>query len=199
MQEILTEGSLTTEDLKKFNQYLSLMSGELERCGNIVSGLLSFSRETSLEYKNINLNDVIDAVITLTLHKMELQNIELVSEPVPGMNLIRGDANRLQQALLNLIFNAVEAMPEGGWLRILSKLDETQKKLIVEIEDTGQGIPEKHLDNLYDPFFTTKKEGEGTGLGLSIVYGVIKNHGGKIKVHSTLGKGTKFTISFPVI
>ena len=199
MQEILTEGSPTAEDLKKFNQYLSLMSGELERCGNIVSGLLSFSRETSLEYKNINLNDVIDAVITLTLHKMELQNIELVSEPVPGMNLIRGDANRLQQALLNLIFNAVEAMPEGGWLRILSKLDETQKKLIVEIEDTGQGIPEKHLDNLYDPFFTTKKEGEGTGLGLSIVYGVIKNHGGKIKVHSTLGKGTKFTISFPVI
>jgi signal transduction histidine kinase len=199
MKEILTEGSPTTEDLKQFSQYLSLMSGELERCGNIVSGLLSFSRETSLEYKNVNISDVIDAVITLTRHKMELQNIELGVDLTPGMKLIRGDANRLQQALLNLIFNAIEAMPDGGWLRILTKLDRTQKEMIVEIEDTGPGIPQKHLNNLYDPFFTTKKEGEGTGLGLSIVYGVIKNHGGKIKVDSIVDKGTKFTISFPVI
>jgi signal transduction histidine kinase len=198
MKQILTEGSPTKEELKQFEKYLSLMSGELERCGSIVSGLLSFSRETSLEYKNVSINDVIDAVITLTRHKMELQNIELGVDLAPGMNLIRGDANRLQQALLNLIFNAIEAMPDGGWLRIVSKLDETQKELIVEIEDTGQGIPQQHLDNLYDPFFTTKKEGEGTGLGLSIVYGVIKNHGGKIKVDSIVDRGTKFTISFPV-
>ncbi len=199
MQEILSEGYPTEENLEKFRHFLSLMSTELERCGNIVSGLLSFSRETQLEYKSLNFNDVLDSVITLTRHKMELQNIRLVTDLTDGIIIVRGDANRLQQALLNLVFNAIEAMPEGGQLGIVTKLNETEKNFQVRIQDTGNGIPEEIQDHIYDPFFTTKEEGNGTGLGLSIVYGVTKNHGGKINVKSTVGKGTVFTLTFSTV
>jgi two-component system NtrC family sensor kinase len=199
MQKILSEDILTPDNLGKFKEFLTLMSSELERCGKIVSGLLSFSRQIPLEYKPIDLTDIIDAVLRLTRHKMELQNIILVTLMHPGVVLIRGDANRLQQAFLNLIFNAIEAMPEGGQLDIVSALDDSQKQITIEIRDTGTGMPEKHLDHIFDPFFTTKKEGEGTGLGLSIVYGVVQNHGGKVSVQSKEGEGTVFTLTFPVL
>ncbi len=199
MQKILSENILTPDNLSKFKEFLSLMSSELERCGKIVSGLLSFSRQIPHEYKTIELNDIINAVLRLTRHKMELQNIKLVTPIHPGPIFIRGDANRLQQTLLNLIFNAIEAMPEGGLLNILSEFNESKKQIKLEIRDTGYGISEKHLDHIFDPFFTTKKEGEGTGLGLSIVYGVVHNHGGKIKVKSKEGEGTVFTLTFPTL
>ena len=199
MQEILAEGYPTEENLEKFRDFLSLMSKELERCGNIIAGLLSFSRETQLEYKSIDLNDVLDSVITLTRHKMGLHNIQLVTDLTPGMIMIRGDANLLQQALLNLIFNAIEAMEEGGQLTIVIKHNEADKQVQIQIQDTGHGIPEKNVGHIYDPFFTTKEEGKGTGLGLSIVHGVTKNHGGKIAVDSTVGKGTVFTLTFPTL
>jgi len=199
MQEILAEGYPTEENLEKFRHFLSLMSTELERCGNIVSGLLSFSRETQLEYKHLNFNDVLDAVLTLTRHKMELQNIRLDTDLSRNIIMVKGDANRLQQTLLNLIFNAIEAMPEGGQLGILTKVNEAEKNFQIQIQDTGQGIPEEDLDHIYDPFFTTKEEGQGTGLGLSIVYGVTKNHGGKISIKSAVGKGTVFTLTFPTL
>lgn len=199
MQEILSEGDPSPEDMGRFRHFLSLMSKELERCGNIVSGLLSFSRDTQLEYKRLNFNDVLDAVGTLTRHKMELQNIRLLMDLAPGIIMVRGDANRLQQAFLNLIFNAIEAMPEGGELSIRTRLNKIENTIQVRIQDTGQGIPESHLDHIYEPFFTTKAEGKGTGLGLSIVYGVVKNHGGKISVKSEVGKGTIFTMTFPTM
>jgi len=199
MLEILAEGTPSEEDLEKFRHFLSLMSKELERCGNIVSGLLSFSRETQLEYKSLNFNEVIDSVIMLTRHKMQLQDVRLITDLTGDIAIIRGDANRLQQALLNLIFNAIEAMPEGGDLSIISKLNEKEKKIEVQIRDTGHGIPKEHLDHIYEPFFTTKEHGKGTGLGLSIVYGVIKSHGGKIRVNSSAEKGTEFKLTFPTL
>ena len=174
------------------------MSKELERCGNIVSGLLSFSRESTIEYKDIDLNEVLEAVITLTRHTMELRDIELITQLLPGLLMIRGNGSQLQQCFLNLIFNAVEAMPDGGQLTILSKLDRAKKNALIEIRDTGYGIPKENLDHIYDPFFTTKGEGEGTGLGLSIVYGVTKNHEGNIKIDSEVGKGSSFILNFPI-
>ena len=197
MQAILAAGPVSAEDLEQFKQYLALMSDELERCGSIVSGLLSFSRETPLEYKPLNINDVLDAVITLTRHKMELQGVQLVTDLVTGIIMVYGDANRLQQALLNLVFNALEAMPQGGRLEISSRLSKDKKRIDIDVRDSGCGIPEADMDHLFDPFFTTKAEGEGTGLGLSIVYGVIKNHRGNVHVSSTVGKGTVFTLSLP--
>jgi signal transduction histidine kinase len=199
MREILTEGSVTTEDLKQFNQYLSLMSGELERCGNIVSGLLSFSRESPKEYKRIDLNEVLEAVLSLTRHKMELRDVELITRLYPGLLMIQGNERELQQCFLNLIFNAIESMPEGGRLSVMSKLESDKKNARIEILDTGYGIPEKNLEYIFDPFFTTKEEGKGTGLGLSIVYGITKNHKGSIRVNSKEGEGSSFILTFPVL
>ena len=105
----------------------------------------------------------------------------------------------MQQTLLNLLFNAIEAMPAGGQLDIVSRANGEGSEAIIEIRDTGSGISPDHLDHIFDPFFTTKKEGEGTGLGLSIVYGVINNHRGQIAVESTEGEGTVFTLKIPLL
>jgi signal transduction histidine kinase len=199
MQDILAEGEPKPESLEKFKGFLTIMSSELERCGNIITGLLSFSREYPLAYKNIVFNDILEAVIRLTQHKIELQNIRLVTDFQAGIAMVKGDANRLQQVLLNLIFNAIEAMPQGGELTITSCLVKNNQEIQIEIRDTGHGIPEKQINHIFDPFFTTKKEGEGTGLGLSIVYGVVNNHGGKVRTKSRENEGTTFILNFPVL
>jgi len=198
MQEILDEGDPTPESLQKFREFLSLMSKELERCGEIVSGLLSFSRVSSKEFKEDDLNELLEQVIRLTRHKMELQNIGVFTEFSPSPLVVLGDENQLQQCFLNLVFNAIEAMPEGGNLWIRATLDSSKKHALVTIKDTGCGIAEENLDHIFDPFFTTKGEGEGTGLGLSIVYGVVKLHKGKIEVSSRLEQGSSFVLTFPV-
>jgi len=197
MQEILSEGRPRREDLEQFKNHLSFMSKELERCGNIVSGLLSFSRETPKEFKEVDLNDVLNSVISLTRHKMELFNVELTTRLHQGLLIVQGDERELQQCFLNLIFNAIEAMPNGGKLQIISELERNNKNVRIEIRDTGYGISKKNLEHIFDPFFTTKGEGEGTGLGLSIVYGITKNHKGNIKVNSRTGEGSSFVLTFP--
>jgi len=184
--------------LKDFQHYLSLMSKELERCGNIISGLLSFSRESSREFKSIDLNELLGQVITLTRHKMELQNIQVSTKFFPGALVVKGDGNQLQQCFLNLLFNAIEAMPGGGRLSIHSRLDSSRSNALVTIKDTGCGIAKDNLDHIFDPFFTTKEEGEGTGLGLPIVYGVVKAHKGSIEVNSQHGEGASFILTLPI-
>lgn len=198
MQEMVKKDQIDPNDMTKFREYLDIMSNELDRCGNIVSGLLSFSRETPLSFIDINMNDVINAVVSLVNHKIELQNIKLTVDLAPGILLIRGDTNHLQQCILNLIFNAIESMPEGGNLEIRSCCDANQENFQIDIKDTGCGISTENREHIFDPFFTTKPEGEGTGLGLSIVYGIVKNHGGKVDVKSTTGEGTRFRLTFPV-
>jgi len=199
MENILAGGLPTPEDLADFKEYLSLMTPELERCGNIVSGLLSFSRETDLVYRPINLNEVLQAVIALTRHKLELQGIKLTIHLHPAALWVRGNASRLEQCLLNLVFNSMEAMPEGGDLGVISEPDPARNQVRVEIRDSGSGIRAEHLNHIFDPFFTTKKAGKGTGLGLSIVYGIVKNHSGDIRVTSEAGQGTSFVLEFPYL
>jgi len=199
MKETLSESDPNPSDLKQFKEYLSLMSNELERCGSIVSGLLSFSRESTMEYKTVDMNEIIDTVIMLTRHKMKLQEITLETDLFPETLPINGDTNHLQQCFLNLIFNAIEAMPRGGALTIKSWLGKSDHKAWVTFQDAGYGIAADDLSHIFDPFFTTKNSGEGTGLGLSIVYGVVKNHGGNISADSEIKKGTTFKLSFPVV
>jgi len=199
MEDILAKGQPTSKDLGELKEFVSLMTPELERCGKIVSGLLSFSRETALEYKTINLNKVLEAIIALTHHKLELQSIKLATQLCPEPLWVRGNASRLEQCLLNLVFNAMEAMPEGGDLWVVSKLDPAQKNVLVEIRDTGLGINEENMNHIFDPFFTTKEVGQGTGLGLSIAYGIVKNHSGHIRVESEVEKGSSFFLKFPYL
>jgi signal transduction histidine kinase len=199
MLDVLSAGPPAEESLKEFKRHLQLMSTELERLGGIVSGLLSFAREQGVEHTQVDLNEVLNAVLSLTRHKMQLADIRLVTELYPAPVMLEGDVNQLQQCFLNLIFNAVESMPDGGELTVTSRMDGKAERARVRIRDTGYGIPKEVKDNLFDPFFTTKDVGEGTGLGLSIVYGVVKNHRGTIKVDSKEGEGTTFTLTFPVI
>jgi signal transduction histidine kinase len=195
MLSMLAGGRLSAEGLEEFKQYLEMMSEELERCGRIVSGLLSFSREKPMQYMVIDLNDLIQSVVTLAHHKMQMQQIEMTTTLSKLPLMISGDKNHLQQCMLNLLFNAMEAMPGGGTLSIISKMD--KKKIMVEVKDTGEGIAEEHMDQIFNPFFTTKADGQGTGLGLSIVYNVVKMHRGEISVESRLGQGSRFILSFP--
>ncbi len=197
MEMTLSEEGLTAKDRSTLRKYSELMTGELERCGKIVSGLLSFSRESTMEYTSLDLNDALTSVIALIRHKLELQDIELRTALHPAPLMVRGDTNLLQQCLLNLIFNAVEAMKPGGLLEVCSTPEEEGRFATVRITDNGHGIPEEQLGHIFEPFYTTKEAGKGTGLGLSIVYGVVKNHEGHIQVDSQAGKGTSFMIHLP--
>jgi signal transduction histidine kinase len=199
MESILSEGSPSQEDLDQLKEYLGIMSAELERCGNIISGLLSFARESTMETRDVQLDEILRAVIALTRHKMELQEIGLHLNMSAEPLHIQGDASQLQQCFLNLIFNAIEAMPEGGRLDISALLDRQKRRVCVTIQDTGCGIAEEEVDKIFDPFFSTKPEGKGTGLGLSIVYGIVKSHRGVIEVNSVSGQGSAFTLCFPVL
>lgn len=199
MEEVLAEGNPSEKDLEQFKKQLALMSRELERCGNIVSGLLSFSRESKLEYANLDLNEILQTVLTLTHHKMNLMSIELITDLSSTGLTVKGDANQLQQCFLNLIFNSIEAMPEGGVLRVKSSYDSANKRARIKIQDTGSGISKDKLDHIFDPFFTTKQAGKGTGLGLSIVYGIVKNHKGDILIDSTVGEGSTSIVTIPTI
>jgi signal transduction histidine kinase len=174
------------------------MTGELERCGAIISGLLSFSRESAMAFRTLDLNDILTSVIALTRHKMDLQDIRLNQDLFKGPLKVDGDVSQLQQCFLNLIFNAIEAMPQGGHLDISSKLDAAEQRAIVTVRDTGCGIPKRDMDRIFEPFFTTKPQGEGTGLGLSIVHGIVKSHHGEIHVDSEEGLGAAFILSFPL-
>jgi len=199
MQNIVAEGTPSPEDLQDFRKHLALMSCELERCGKIVSGLLSFSRASTVEFTDLDLNEILKDIITPTKHKMDLQNIRLKTDFSARPLRVQGNANQLQQCFLNLIFNAIEAMPQGGRLEIVSKLNNKRKICRIEINDTGAGIPDEYVQHIFDPFFTTKEQGQGTGLGLSIAYGIIKNHRGNIKVNSRAGKGCSFIVNFPIL
>lgn len=152
-----------------------------------------------MEHTQVDVNKALDAALSLTRHKMKLGNIRLRTELYPAPIMAVGDINQLQQCFLNLIFNAIDSMPEGGELLVTSRMDGTAEKAWFTIRDTGYGIPETIKNNLFDPFFTTKDVGKNTGLGLSIVYGVVKNHRGTIEVDSREGEGTTFTLTFPVI
>jgi signal transduction histidine kinase len=129
---------------------------------------------------------------------MEIQNIQLETRPWADPLIVVGDVNQLQQCFLNIIFNAVEAMPHGGQLFVSSELDSTRHEAKITIRDTGHGIPQEIMGHIFDPFFTTKEEEKGTGLGLSIVYGVVKNHKGHVSVDSQVGEGATFFLTFPL-
>jgi two-component system NtrC family sensor kinase len=120
------------------------------------------------------------------------ENIEVAVRRAAGLGRVKADPVQIEQVLMNLVQNAIQAMPHGGSLSV--RLEQNNEAVAVAVRDTGIGIPPKHLNRIFDPFFTTKPPGEGTGLGLSVSYGIVARHGGRIDVQSAVGEGTTFTV-----
>ncbi|MDY6863446.1 MAG: PAS domain S-box protein [Thermodesulfobacteriota bacterium] len=198
MLRTINDNSFSASDIKSFVKYLNLMEAETSRCGKIVSNLLAFSRQTKLEIQDLDINTVLDRILLLSEHQIILQNIKIKKLLKPDLPKISGDFGKLEQTFLDIIFNAIEAMPDGGVLTIKTLYKTGNKYLELKISDTGKGIPKDNLPVIFDPFFTTKKEGKGVGLGLSVVYGIIKDHRGVIEVKSEVNKGSTFIIKLPV-
>ena len=176
---------------------LDLIVAETGRCAKIVRGLLEFARESIPEKKPTSINVVIEQTLDLVSQQSIFQDVNIIcrfSDQIPEIQL---DADQWQQVFVNMVINAGQAMPGGGKLIISTHYVESDKLVQVTIEDTGSGISRENLDKIFDPFFSTKTR-KGSGLGLSISYGIIKNHGGSVDVHSVEGQGTCFTVSLPV-
>lgn len=183
------------DDMNLIKNRLEIIEHESIRARDIVRELLNFARKRPLQLSDVDINSLLREVSLLTRAQAKTGRVEIIEEygEIPKMI---GDPNQLKQVFVNIINNAIHAMPEGGKLHIItSSLNDT---ISVVFNDTGEGIPGDVLPRIFEPFFTTKRE-KGTGLGLSISYRIIQDHGGRIDVESEEGKGTTFTIRLPVI
>jgi len=200
--------------LAGISSYTQLLRGQLEesdprqrvlekiekqsfRAAKIISSLLSFSRSSGTEFERVDVNKVLADVLSLVEHQLEGSKIRVRRELALRVPPVRGNENRIQQVFFNLILNARDAMPSGGWLTLHTYAD--ADTVVVEVGDTGHGIRREHIKRIYDPFFTTKGIGQGTGLGLSVSYGIVQEHGGAIFVESAPGQGTTFQVALPAL
>lgn len=181
----------------QINRYFGLMMNAIQKIEKVVVGLLDFSRKDVYQFKPFPLHKTIDRALSLVEYKFEKSNIRAERNYDRRLNTCVGDSQRIEQVIINLVLNSIDAMPGGGNLRIATSLDGPNVRL--EIGDTGEGIAPENLDKIFDPFFTTKEPGKGTGLGLSVSYNIVKEHGGNISVKSEKGQGTRFVITFPLI
>jgi two-component system NtrC family sensor kinase len=168
------------------------------RAAKIVNGLLNLSRSTGSNVEEavpVDLNSVVGDVLSLLEPQLVAGKVKVRRELCKSPALVTGIEHKLQQVFLNLFLNARDAMPRGGWLSVSTRIEDGH--VLAEIGDTGSGIPSEHLSRIYDPFFTTKHIGKGTGLGLSITYGIVREHDGTLTCQSSVGQGTKFTVSLP--
>src|SRR5436190_1814232 len=182
-------GDPTTQVLEKIER-------QTFRAAKIVNGLLNLARPAQVDSGPCDVNAVVNDVLSLLEHQFRTGSIQVRKELSARPPLVQGIEHKLQQVFLNLFLNARDAMPKGGWLTIVTRAE--RDGAIVEIADTGSGIPAEQLSRIYDPFFTTKEIGKGTGLGLSITYGIVQEHGGTITCDSQVGQGTRVSIRLPL-
>ncbi|MGD8780340.1 MAG: [Fe-Fe] hydrogenase large subunit C-terminal domain-containing protein [Ignavibacteria bacterium] len=178
---------------------LNLIIEEANRCKNIVANLLNFARQGKLHISDVNVLKLTKEVVKNVQIKPEFADTEIEINDNTFSKVIRGDNDQLKQVFLNLVNNACEAVEESEKKKIsidINLIDE--KNILIEVEDSGCGIPEENIKKLFTPFFTTKKMGKGTGLGLAITYGIVKMHKGDIKARSKVGSGTTFSVKLPV-
>jgi PAS domain S-box-containing protein len=197
------QNKLQTEETKK---QLGKIGKETERCSRIIKNLLDFSRQTEVTLRPVDINKVIDATLSIIGHQISLENIKTEEKLCTSLPLISVDFDQIQQALMNIMLNATQAMPSGGELTITTSVAKNVKignavrdAVRIDISDTGVGISREDLGKLFTPFFTTKEKGKGVGLGLSVVHGIIERHHGKIEIESDLGAGTTFSIYLGII
>jgi len=193
----LREGTPSAEDLADFERYLDLTVREAERCGEIVTNLLTFSRHKSPQPGGVDLVEIVERTLVLMQHLMTLSGIEVKTRFEAADLIVWGDYNQLQQCLTNLLFNAVEAMDGGGTLTIKGQVKADKGLICLDVSDTGHGISPEHVPHIFEPFFSTKSDTSGVGLGLAMVYDIVKSHAGDVIVRSQPGEGTTFRLMFP--
>lgn len=175
---------------------LQVIQDEALRAREIVRNLLDFARQTATRQEPVDLNAILDQTLALVSRYLESNRVRVRCDFAPHLPPVSADANQLKQVLLNLINNAIQAMPEGGELSLVTAYD--RNAVAVRVSDTGIGIPPEHLGRVFEPFFSTKEDVKGTGLGLSVSHGIIAQHGGTIGVSSEVGRGTTFRVALPV-
>lgn len=181
---------------------LEVIQRQANKVAQITSGLLAFARQTPFSPKEMQLNQVVNNAVALVENVMRNKGILYQAQLDSDLPLVSLDTTRIEQVLLNLFNNAMDVMPSGGELTVITEAfvgSDGDDWVRVRVRDTGEGILEEHLDRLFDPFFTTKEVGKGTGLGLSISYGLIQEHGGTLSVESELHKGTEFRVELPAV
>jgi len=196
---ILTTALLIQEDIDPNNpmhKELGTIASETLRCRKIVTALLDFARQSKPVKKEHNLKELIDEVVLLTRKQAAFKDVLVESRCVSDLVSVQIDRGQLQQALINLIMNGIDATDSGGKVIVVAGICPDPKYAEIEIRDTGKGIPKEEMDKLFDPFYTNKKN--GTGLGLAITSGIIAQHGGVITVRSQTGQGSIFTIRLPL-
>lgn len=205
LEGILTYSRLIIRKLEKLNEpekfkeitdILSLISEESSRCGRIVKDLLQFAHRGETDFVVSNLNEITDKAAMLMAHHFEMNNIRLIKDYRVSSLYLECDPQRIEQALIAILVNAVEAMNQGGEIKIT--ISQEMDNAVILISDQGHGINPNILHQIFEPFFTTKDKVKDTGLGLSVVYGIIQQHHGRVFVEDTSIKGTTFKISLPI-
>ncbi len=175
---------------------LKIIEEQATQAARIVKSLLEFSRQMEPKFRKVNLNEVVNKTLEILQPQISINNIKVIKNLDSGLPEVKVDPVQIQQVLVNMIKNAIEAMSEGGTLIIETRRRDGE--IEIGIIDTGEGIPEENLSKIFDPFFSTKGVGKGTGLGLSVSYGIVERHGGRIEVESEVGVGSTFRIILPL-
>lgn len=197
LEKRIQEGAFgNSPDADDLREYLGLIRDEAFRCKSITNGLLDFSRLRAGQRVPVDMTEVIKGTARLVTHQQRGDNIRIDIEAEDNLPVVLGDAGQLQQAVVALATNAIDAMPDGGTLTL--RTTHTGSRVLVQVKDTGLGISPENMTKIFDPFFTTKDVGRGTGLGLAVCYGILSDHGGRLDVRSSVAVGTTFTITLPV-
>jgi two-component system NtrC family sensor kinase len=179
-------------------KHLKLIENETKRCGDIVKGLLDFSRKDQDDFEPKHLHEILQETYELMTHPIKIANIHFLSDFSASSDLIYCSPNQIKQACVAMLVNASEAAQENGEIIIKTK-NPNDDSINFEITDNGLGIAEEDIPHIFEPFFSTKQDASGIGLGLAIVHGIVQNHKGKIQVKSELGHGTTISITIPLI
>ena len=199
VRQELESGPTDAEAREKFIYYLGLIDSESARCSAIVRDLLHFSRQSKGVRSSFQINGLIARVLDFVRFRLDSQEIRVSTELDPDLPAVTGDQSQIEQCLLNLIFNAADAMLDGGQLVLrTSQVRGSPSMIRVEVIDDGTGIAEEIVPFIFEPFFSTKSHDKGVGLGLSVVYGIVKEHGGTVYVKTEQGAGSRFILKFPL-
>jgi two-component system NtrC family sensor kinase len=198
LRKWVANGQVEHEKRDEAMQSLELIAAESRRCGELIKNLLSLSRTAPMNVKSTDLHQVIDCCLLLVRHQLDLTGIELQLKLDDDLPRVPCDPEQIEQVLLALIMNAVDAMPHGGNLWIETRLNHDETEIDIQVRDDGSGIAPDVLPQIFEPFMTTKERGRGVGLGLAISRGIVERHNGRIEVESRLGQGTTFTVTLPV-